>query len=285
VAAPVVAEAFRMRGRGASWADLCAYMDKHLPRDNGGAWTRQTIGGIFENRVYLGEAYNGDLVNPQAHEPLVTRADWERAQRISARPPTRNRKALLAGLIYCDSCGRLMTRQSDGKRGYTNYRCRVRHADGVCPAPARVSTRIAERFVWDEVTDLIRRGDIEEQRLQHTESYDAAVADVETAERELVAWRDSGLLGEMGKQHFVAGFRKREARLEEARAVLASMSEPVLPDLGPSVDLDRLVAFKPGAEPVVGHEARQALIEALVAKVVVTQGGGERLRVEWRRTL
>ena len=63
----------------------------------------------------------------------------------------------------------------------------------MCPAPARVSTRIAEAVVWNEITAFIRWRDIEEQRLQTTEGCESAVADVERAEWEPVAWRDSGL--------------------------------------------------------------------------------------------
>ena len=40
---------------------------------------------MIRNPVYLGEASSGKHVNPDAHEPLVTRAEWEAARRTAAQ--------------------------------------------------------------------------------------------------------------------------------------------------------------------------------------------------------
>src|SRR5215207_1292205 len=47
VAAPIIAEVFRRRGQGDSWDALCAYLDKALPKPNGGGWTRQTVSSMI----------------------------------------------------------------------------------------------------------------------------------------------------------------------------------------------------------------------------------------------
>jgi Recombinase len=76
-AAPVVAEVFRRRGAGASWNELCRFLDERLPRENGGNWPRSTVTTLIRSRTYLGEARGGGGVNVDAHPALVTRAEFE----------------------------------------------------------------------------------------------------------------------------------------------------------------------------------------------------------------
>src|SRR5215207_7550655 len=67
VAAPIIREVFARRSQGASCEQLADYLDKALPRENGNSWTRQTIAGIVGRRTYLGEAFQGTVVNAEAH--------------------------------------------------------------------------------------------------------------------------------------------------------------------------------------------------------------------------
>ena len=40
----------------------------------------RSISSIVSRRAYLGEAYQGEVVNREAHEPLVSASEWEAAQ-------------------------------------------------------------------------------------------------------------------------------------------------------------------------------------------------------------
>jgi site-specific DNA recombinase len=146
-AAPVVRDIFIRRAAGASWNDLCAILDERLPRENGERWTRGTVTSMIASKTYLGIAYAGSVQNSDAHSALIDRQTWEAAQATSHRPPRRAGGALVAGIARCAACGYTLTRQSDGKRGYSNYNCRKRHAAGICPEPAKISERRLDEYV------------------------------------------------------------------------------------------------------------------------------------------
>ena len=81
--APAMHKLFKRRAAGQSWTAALS-----LP---GGEGRRHPVGQrelgrrerwhIVRNRVYLGEARAGDIVNPDAHEPIVSLAEWNAAMR------------------------------------------------------------------------------------------------------------------------------------------------------------------------------------------------------------
>ena len=81
-------------------------------------------------------------VNRSAHEPIVDLALWQAAQHPNGRhvAPPRTGGYTLAGVLRCGSCGYAMngTRTSRDRGSKRVYRCRRRHAGGICPAPAYV---------------------------------------------------------------------------------------------------------------------------------------------------
>lgn len=220
VQAPLVAEMFAQRARGVAWKDLAAFMDISDPRPKG-AWPWQTITTIIKRRTYLGEAFTGDAVNPDAHEPLVDRDLWERAQSQHPRAPTRHERALLAGIIRCAACGYTMSQATDGARGYINYNCRKRHSGGVCPKPARISQRRANEYVAERF--LIFAADTSVSDHELTIDTERATAAVEAAERELAAYRDGELVSVLGERSFRDGLEQRARRVDDARAGLARL--------------------------------------------------------------
>ena len=61
-------------------------------------WTVASVGTIVRNRVYLGEARAGKIVNPDAHEPIVTLAEWQAANKARGVHPGRSGKGTGAAL-------------------------------------------------------------------------------------------------------------------------------------------------------------------------------------------
>jgi site-specific DNA recombinase len=276
VAAPIVREVFLRRARGQSWNALAAFLDEALPRSNGGSWTRQTVTGIVGRRTYLGEAHAGGVSNPNAHEPIVSREEWEAAQQTPRRRHPRS-TALLSRIIRCAACGYAMTRGEGGSRGYWNYRCRKRHSSGICTAPARVSVLKADAFVWCAVQDFIRaeaaKIQAADDRSEVEDRYANAVADVARAEEELGAWTSGELVSVLGQEVFVSGFREREAALSEAKEALAALPSSSVAALPPpDFDFDALTA-----------EDRRTMIDMMIERIEVSRGRGDgRLHIAWR---
>jgi site-specific DNA recombinase len=283
VAAPIVAEVFRRRAAGHSWEALCDYLDTALPRDNGGGWTRQTISSMIPRRVYLGEAHQGSAVNTEAHEPIVSRSEWEAAQVAGEQTRRRETKALLAGILRCAACGYTMTRQSDGKRGYANYRCRVRHGSGICPEPARISERRADEHAEHAFLTWLEGEGIAVDATEPSDGVAAALARVEAAGAELVAYRDTGLVTVIGREAFVAGLAQRQQVLDEARQELeqARRSNVALP-LEPST----LLETWPSLSNAEKRPILASAIDAIAVRRADLPGKGSsvpgRMRIFWR---
>jgi hypothetical protein len=102
--APVVRELFRRRAAGESWKQLCGWLDTSAPRETG-AWTHQAVSTMIKSRTYLGETAQGAIVNTEAHEPLVSPAEWQAAQSTGHRPDAAKATRCLPGFIRCAGCG------------------------------------------------------------------------------------------------------------------------------------------------------------------------------------
>jgi site-specific DNA recombinase len=279
VAAPVVREVFLRRAAGTPWRELCAFLDERLPKEK--SWTRGTVANIIERRTYLGEAFQGDDVNPTAHEPLISRAEFEAAQRGS-RPPVRNGTAPLQGLIRCAACGYVMTRRSDGRRGYSSYECNVRHGGGVCPEPAKLSTLRADGYVERAFLDWIEREPIAVEASDMTRNVERALARVETAEAELAAFRDANLITVIGRDAYVAGLVERKRVVEEARRELSEAQQAA------SSPLHRAHGLRE-TWPTLTIAERRTLLTAAIDAIFVRRAHlpgrapvGDRIHICWR---
>jgi site-specific DNA recombinase len=112
-AASVIAEAFRLRATGASWADLARYLEEHeiSPPSGNKYWSKAGVAALVKNPVYLGQARSGNVVNEHAHEAIVTRAEFDAAQAVhkSLLPQHDGSiasQAMLGGIVRCAGCGR-----------------------------------------------------------------------------------------------------------------------------------------------------------------------------------
>ena len=159
-AASVVAEAFRKRATGASWAELARFLEENevYPPSGNKHWSKAGVAALIKNPVYLGQARSGKVVKEGAHEPLVTRAEFDAAQAVKKslfkqRDGSVASKAMLGGLARCAGCGHTLkiTGNTDKKSGqrYPVYYCVGRYATGPCPARATVRASLL---------DALRRG-------------------------------------------------------------------------------------------------------------------------------
>lgn len=220
--AKIVRELFRRRAAGEEWRSLARWLDEASPREDG-IWIAPSIRSLVRSRTYLGEAHSGDLMNPDAHPPLVSRALWEAAQesRPSANRRGEGEPALLAGLIRCASCRYAMSRGAPRSLGASRYACHGKHATGRCSEPSKISERLADEYVERIFLEQLARTPIEAEGTVSTTELDAAVAHLEHIEAELAAYRDGIVIASIGKTVYAAGLQKRAADVEASRAELA----------------------------------------------------------------
>jgi site-specific DNA recombinase len=264
--APAVAEAFRMRAAGASWRALCDHLDKHgvIGPYGASSWQPRAAQGIIANRAYLGEARSGRHANREAHEAIVDHATWEAAQVSRGAPTPRSDAAgALVGLLRCAGCRYLMKPDwvtlRSGERGRM-YRCRGRHAAGVCHARSAVLASVIEPWVEERFFEAV--GDLHAHRVETSPDIEDAERAVHEAAAELVAFRDNErIVGALGEDRYVAGLDLRARRLHEAELELVRTrsSHPMLE--GRSVE--SLRALWPELETGERRQLLQAVFDAV----------------------
>lgn len=128
--APAVREAFVVAGRDGLDATI-DHLREALPSMT---WQKHTVRRLLGQRVYLGEVRCGELVNPSAHEPIVSRVEFEAAQRV-VDAPVEQRRARgsfpLSHVAKCASCGGHMVGGRGGADSRRMYRCAAKCPDGV----------------------------------------------------------------------------------------------------------------------------------------------------------
>jgi hypothetical protein len=145
-----VVKAFRLRDKGATITKVREFLaEQGIERSYHG------VQGMLTSRIYLGELRFGQIINENAHKPLIDRATFERVQR---RAVSRGRRAkserLLArlGVLRCGTCGARMVVGTANHGGYSLYRC---PPVGDCSRRVTVSAEIAEEVVADAVQEAI----------------------------------------------------------------------------------------------------------------------------------
>jgi site-specific DNA recombinase len=277
-AASAVAEAFRKRATGASWAELARFLEEHevYPPSGNKHWSKAGVSALIKNPVYLGQARSGKVVKEGAHEPLVTRAEFDAAQAtkksvLRPRDGSLASQAMLGGLARCAGCGHTLkiTGNTDRKSGgrYPVYYCVGRYATGPCPARANVRASLLDQYVETQVLQALQAEDgLLAQAVAASEQIEAAAREVSEAEHELDLFvNNPKLLSLLGEQKFIEGVEPRQRALDETRATLAEIrSQSALADeLG---DGDLLSAW-----PSLTTQERRRLMHGLLEQVVVTR--------------
>jgi site-specific DNA recombinase len=293
-AVATVRELFHRRARGEGWTALARFLDESGVRGpySNATWTPSAVAKMIRNPVYLGEARSGEHANPDAHEPLVTRAEWDAAQ-ANDRPPVSSPRngdgLLLSGLVRCAGC-RYLTKP-DTMRGRDGarlgiYRCRVRHAAGRCGAPATVMARLLDPYVESAFLDALGPDGPLAAASEATEAVDAAALRVEDASRELDEYITATRVSVIGQLRFRAGLEQRQQGLDAARLGLADARRAAVF----SEALDLTPGSLREAWPTLSVPERRHLLAAAVDAVVVraVRGTGravplaERVLVLWR---
>jgi hypothetical protein len=271
-------EAFRKRATGASWAELARFLEENkiYPPGSNKYWSKTGVAALTKNPVYLGQARSGKVVKEEAHEALVTRAEFDAAQGVKKsllrqQDGSVASRAMLGGLARCASCGHTLkiTGNTDKKsrQRYPVYYCVGRYATGPCPARATVRASLLDHYVEEQVLRALQAGDgLLAQAVAASEQIEAAARSVAEAEHELELFvNNPKLLSLLGEQKFVEGVEVRQEALDEAREALGqARSQSVLAEeLG---DGGLLRAW-----PSLTIQERRRLMHGLLERVVVTR--------------
>jgi hypothetical protein len=154
--APVIRRIFQLRLEGRRVAEIIRILnDAGIPSPKGRRWSRSTVETILRNEAYTGVVILGERRNENAQEPLVSKADWRRAQ--STRAVTLSgtyRAGLAGGLIVCSGCGGPL--KVAGQPGKLVYSCRsTGTANGDCPRPVHVTKAIADEVVTTAIVEAL----------------------------------------------------------------------------------------------------------------------------------
>jgi site-specific DNA recombinase len=272
---PLVTGAFDVADRDGLAAAI-SYLREHLPEMT---WTDHTTRRLLGQRVYLGEVRYGDLVNPDAHEPLVRRIAFENVQRILAAPVKRRRAKEVFPLSHvarCASCGGALVGARGGNDARRMYRCADRKT---CAAPVALSAQPLEDLV---VAQLREAFDHPGFRIGQ-EGPDTAAAEeaLREAENELDAFASDLTMRKALGHRYHHHLQQRIDAVDEMRAALhdalaeADASRVVVPaELWDELDpLELAEVLRAGLDSVIVRRGRGAL----AGRVEVVPKGMDRL--------
>ena len=149
--APVVKEAFERRAAGESHDAVARWLTGQGYAKNGSG-----VRYMLRNETYLGVMRSGDEVNPNAHDPVVSRRLFDKASKKGARavgPESLTHLVLLRGIARCAACGYLMGVNSHRYRGKVipAYYCRNIH----CARRAWGRADLVDEYVEAKVLDYL----------------------------------------------------------------------------------------------------------------------------------
>ncbi|MBA3263126.1 MAG: recombinase family protein [Thermoleophilaceae bacterium] len=230
--AEAVSELFRRAARGDAWAEIARRANGEGIKSGWDTteWTSRAIKDLVRNRVYLGEAFHGEFVNPLAHKPLTDAVTWRRAQREGSRSSVARsdrRPALLSGLLRCAGCR--YGAQSYFARGQRCYRCHRRvlaPGQALCPEPsyAAVSSGIEEYVVEEFFAQLER---LEVEPFEDSSELAEVEDEIRTAEADLAVYRDdTRIANALGADRYVAGLEERRGQLDKLLRRRAELEAP-----------------------------------------------------------
>ena len=173
---------------------------------------------LFKNTMLCGE-YRG---NPTYCEAYLTREEFDRLQEITKRNVKKNtehRAYIFSGLIQCPHCGRRMAgntqptiKKSGKKYYYKYYRCHNHLANGTCPFGKRVSERIVEQKMLENIGKYLEDAKIRVTEITEAETFqvpEISIEDIHTQiDRLNYSWQT-------GKIRTVEQYEKEYAELLE----------------------------------------------------------------------
>lgn len=173
--AKIARQVFLKRGAGWGWGKIARWLNSngHTNRQ-GNPFNQSSLRSMIKNRAYRGEVKFGEhLKNSEAHEPLVSEEEWQRAQAATSTTPARTKRKdggyLLSSLVRCPYCRYAMQGHSVGVSKRKVYRCQS-SPNGLqarnCPCPPTIKAKSLEEYVEKEIIGWARQQNIKAVQLE-----------------------------------------------------------------------------------------------------------------------
>lgn len=273
--AAAIRECYLRRARGSTWQELAHHLESEgIPTPwRNTIWTKEAVHRLVQNRAYLGESRQGEIVNPTAHEPLVSEKEWQAAQPSSKviLPKHGSRSALcvLRGVLACGGCGKTLlvtgAPERNGKVPPPHYYRRTRHASGICPAPASARHTRVDEYVEQQLLEAFDGDGPLVEAVAAQERVEAAAREVEAAREELFSYMAATATLGIDADALRAGAEARQQRLDQAEATLEAARDDQAV-LGEVTDGDLIRAWKNGELTTI---ERRTLIAGMVDRVIL----------------
>jgi hypothetical protein len=238
-------------------------------------WSTSWLSDLLANRVYLGEARSGDIVNEGAHPALTDPATFAAAQANKRIGPYGKTEALLQGLIRCAGCRRTMhigwqkvpKGEEKSFAKHATYGCTGKNNAGQCKHQAAIKATDVEAAVldwfWEVADDKALTGAVDTADLARAEG------ELVEAEAERKAVQSNAKLSKLGDA-FVEMLEERIAIEEAARATVAQVrGELAHPELG---DVTSLRSIWDTLEPSERHELVSSVLGAVYVRKAAKKG-------------
>ena len=222
--APVILALFKLRAAKGSWSECCKLLeDAGVPNAKGQPeWIHSSVQAIIRNPVYKGWAHlcskgkqDGDIINEQAHQPIVDPLLWKSAQPKPGKPRRTTDGSLLSGLLRCACCGRTLTPSMSTQHSY--YRCRPRMVTGpTCDAPASAPAGAIEALVTRAFFDWLAYRPVASAP-PDLARLEQAVA---LAKADEAKWKEAAVAGTVAPEVVGPAYDAAKARREQAEKQL-----------------------------------------------------------------
>ena len=264
----------------------------------GKPWSGYTIARILANPAYVGDIAYGDVYVENAHQPLIDRDIWRRAQVIAAaRADDHSQRAFsegdyhLTGRITCPACGHkyIGTSATGRNRTYRYYTCfsRVRYGSHGCTAP-RLPADQTDTAVLHALAGFYRHADgliadaVARAQTLHRDTYadrcaehGAILAQIATKHAAIEHYHtafENGTMDDATAGHRLKALRGEIEQLKAHADELAdSMDREPAPPLPGTIK--RLQTYLADTISSGTPAERKAAIEALVAEIRITDEG------------
>lgn len=274
VGAPIVAEAFAMRARGASIKAVVAYM-----RESGLHATVAGVQHMLGSRFVLGELRHGPYVNLTSHDPVISGELFDAVQAVKiprGRQARSDRLLARLRIVRCATCDGPMGvdhKYTPNGKLYPMYRCSGPNRE--CTQRAMIAARFVEDAARDEVlrlsADIRGRADTDAELNAAKAAREDAQAALDLA---IKSYGAAGLMAEPSSVETLGGLRA-------ARDVAAAHEDRLLAAVAPGVTATTRDDWD-GMTP----EDRRGLVRALIERIEVRPGrGAGRFTIETRELL
>lgn len=199
------------------------------------ALTAKRVWRMLRNPTFKGERYGMANYCPA----IIPGEVFDRVQNILSRnqqPRRIGRVYLFSGKIICPSCGSILLGHSVSQKGtdkkFLTYFCGKRYTTGRpaaaadCQYTSAVAETVVERFLLNNLQQLLEAYSVEFESARHKTDYQAKAKTVTEKLRRL---KDLYVDGLIDKEAFKADHARLQKELEEA--TLASSSQKTMPPL------------------------------------------------------